>query len=262
MRHRDERVAAKNKIHSFQKEDSTDDEGDDMGDNEEMKDLPTPPALPFHVSPPIVAGSEDEDERTSVSSSTTSSSPYKDISQSEDESEETPVKTGSSKDDQQTESSVQSPPHASTESLSASHGHSGTGALASSNDSSDKDRRRHLGTKSSASSSSAIVRKPSPTLATTDSTTSADSSKNIRRSSSKPRPDHSATDKVLKQGFIQSAMDSDDEKAKEAAAHLALLQIDDTLAGSSAGEEDEDLSATEDFSDDRDAPAPSASRKS
>jgi hypothetical protein len=42
LRHRDERVACKNKIHGFLKQNDTDDEGDDMGDNPDMKDLPTP----------------------------------------------------------------------------------------------------------------------------------------------------------------------------------------------------------------------------
>lgn len=73
LRHRDERVAMKNKIHAYLKQPDTDDEGDDMGDNDDMKDLPSPPALNGALrADASTAGSEDsstedpsDDEETS-----------------------------------------------------------------------------------------------------------------------------------------------------------------------------------------------------
>lgn len=63
LRRREERVAAKNKIHEFQKEANTDDEEEDKVDNEEMKDLPTPPMPAAGESARgVAAGSEDEEE--------------------------------------------------------------------------------------------------------------------------------------------------------------------------------------------------------
>lgn len=260
LRHREDRVAAKNKIHAYQKEDDTDDEGDDMGENEDMKDLPSPPPLPNHISPPIAAGSEDADEegRSANSGLWTSSSSHSQptsdaISQSEDESVDPPKATPSFiKDEVQSESSVQSPPHASTDSLSAS----ADGSPASSNDSSGN-APSHPRSDSRTSASSSSAPKPSRHQAT-DSNTSTDTEphRSIRKSNSK-RADPSTTDKKLKDVFVQSnnTLGHLSPDLKETAAQLALLQIDDTLAGSSAGEEDEDLSATEDFSDDRDAPS-------
>ena len=73
LRHREERVAMKNKIHAHLKQPDTDDEGDDMGDNEDMKDLPSPPmANGTARADASTAGSEDsstedpsDDEETS-----------------------------------------------------------------------------------------------------------------------------------------------------------------------------------------------------
>jgi len=250
LRNRDDRVTMKNKIHSFLKQPDTDDEGDDMGSNEDMKDLPSPlTAEGFENRDASTAGSEDsssedpsEDEETSTKETmnvqVVQKSPKKTTRELGEE-----AKKETKKDDNSVEEAHETTPHLSAATTSSSPDVSieavATSSVAPASD---------VATPASTSPSKRSV--PIPISTKSSFSEKSRSSKTPRETDNEmaASEDDDDRDKSSNKGAITAS--SADQTPSEVALSLSKIQIGSpNMAGSSSSECDSNLSASEDLTD-------------